>query len=1024
MKAFCTNIPTAPAAAAVALVLAAICGSVRADGHGHHSYGFQSGNLLEPSNDDSYAGSMYLDAQHNLLFVTGSTYGSFFDSATDLDGDIKAAMGMSAQPAAPHLDTSDCFLAVIKLPTERSSVVMLGNGDGNAAPWLAHVDDQWQGTGTGAGAANGKATVSTSASTGTGAGASTAGSDGARGEPSGGGNRRLHDHAETSSSGSGSGSDEPELIYARRFGTKHNSETCSSILVLPKVNDSLLQTTAQLKLALLGHVNPTPITEADVRAAGPDALGNDDVNRGGFLHSIAEGGPIVQKGRAYGFVVDFDLSLTLDETFTTSLPNDTAFENAYGAMLGGVALNSSPLVYPTAFTQNKRDPNQIYVVSMHSDDDAVVANPEYKPEAAFEEVDGALRERSDMTMGGAGLGKGSALVGGGVPKYGTDFYVKVQQLTLTPTESLMNVEPTDDEHVKRTLESGWGFGFKLNDAKDVRPSSVVFVRGRTPNDDLLLLGGTTRKVNDDGSEEYDGFITKLIPPAPSPVADQTTGSSVEDAIQDERVHPTKRIDSTTGRDETVTHVCLPPPDPVSGLITFAYVVGSTSSPDRIAQAPSSGHDPSLAYILKLRLSDLSTEWKEHVPSIHPSGLGGDVLGEGCAVSPDGTVVYLTGTIDGGSALDTRIMGNAGGAKIQPAGGKSDVFVVSYDTDFGNVHWAKQLGTVYEDKLARGGGVSCDNEGNVIIAGSTRGALQRYRPEKSDGVPRMPSDVFVMSLSRESGEYANAPYRGGVPPASSSGGNIGSPTSESSSTAVASRGSARHAGEGGLSVGAIVGICLTVIGSVFAVLVLVGLRRSDAAKRAPAERNGDVLRMWDDDDYSYDNNRSLGGRQSSASHEERSPGGTLRIVRGGRTDWGGGGRRGSHGGDDDSVHSAGSNSSRSKENSDFLASLREEANATMRKMVKESLSDGEAAKDPRLDGGASIKSLLTHYREIKKGRAIDVHGGDGEEEEVTFTGAIKRKGNRPPPPPPPPRRKNNQDEDEDDGADGLAEFTIV
>jgi hypothetical protein len=73
----------------------------------------------------------------------------------------------------------------------------------------------------------------------------------------------------------------------------------------------------------------------------------------------------------------------------------------------------------------------------------------------------------------------------------------------------MDVEPTPDERVKRTMNAGWGFGFKLNDANDVRPSSIVFVRGRTPDDDLLLLGGTTRKDGIDGRpDDLDGFISK------------------------------------------------------------------------------------------------------------------------------------------------------------------------------------------------------------------------------------------------------------------------------------------------------------------------------------------------------------------------------------------------------------------------------------------------------------------------------------------------------------------------------------
>ena len=575
-------------------------------------YGFQSGNFEltsssdhqqqqqdqnELMNDDAYAGSMLYDPRHNLVFITGSTYGTFFDSATSLSSEIKVEMGMSGEINVdnPHLDNSDCFLGILKLPTTSESTV-------------------------------------------------------------------------------------PKLIYARRFGTAHNLETCSSLIMLPPLQSTEMP---HLKLGLLGHVIPTPLSTAELQALGDeyainvspkkDGAQSSSTNRGGFLHSLSTKAPVTELGHAYGFIADFDVTLTLNETFTQSLSSDaSSFAYAYGALLGGFLLESSPLVYPITMTRNKRDPDQIYVVSMHHDDVDEMFNPDYTSYDGMELVDDILRARVDVTMGGAGLGTGTKLVKGGVPMYGNNFYAKVQQLKLTPVDELMNEESTVDEHVKRTMESGWKFGFNLNDADDIRPSSIAFVEGRTPDDDVLLLGGTTRKDGSDGkSEEWDGFITKIIPPAPSPVADLTSGSSITGAMQDENIHSTKRIDSTSNRDETVTAICVPPPDSETGLVTYAYVVGSTASTSRGSQVS----DPNLAYILKLRISDLSTVWKQHVPTVHPSGIGGVILGEGCAVSPDGTRVYLSGTIDGDSTVDARILSNES-AEIKPVGGLSDVFVIA------------------------------------------------------------------------------------------------------------------------------------------------------------------------------------------------------------------------------------------------------------------------------------------------------------------------------------------------------------
>lgn len=512
-------------------------------------------------------------------------------------------------------------------------------------------------------------------------------------------------------------------------------------------------------------------------------------------------------------------------------------------------------------------------------------------------------------------------------------------------------------------------------------------------------------------------IDRLIPPAPTPVEDLTTGSDLEGAIQNENIHPTQRIDSTTGRDETVTSICLPPPDPISGLVTHAYVVGSSAS----------GHESSKAYIVKLRLDDLSIAWKEHVPSVHPAGLVGDVLGEGCAVSPDGTKVYLSGTIGGASVLDTRIMPNAN-AVMHPVGGTSDVFVIAYDVDFGNVHWAKQLGTVNEDKLARGGGIECDNEGNVIIMGSSRGGLQRYRPDEASA--RIPSDIFIMSLSGADGGYINAPY---VDPVASTS---GAPVAESSHK--------------GLSAGAVAGISITVI-IISCALLFLGLRR-----RASRSKSGDVLRSWNSgDDFTF-GDQSLGSKRGSSY--EKSPIGMLRIVRGANDDdWDdgsesvsrnatwmsqGGNKRGAED-DTGSVKSMGSNfsiqsfkSKRQDENFDFIASLRQEANSTLKKMMKDPPDSPDSmTSDPRLDGGASIKSLLSHYRDVKKETLFDddkheaskgakVQGKRGQNNALKKDGEdLANKANRKgPPPPPPPRGKNLSSSV--GSANGLSEFTIM
>ncbi|KAL7464231.1 hypothetical protein ACHAXS_004572 [Conticribra weissflogii] len=609
---------------------------------------------------------------------------------------------------------------------------------------------------------------------------------------------------------------------------------------------------------------------------------------------------------------------------------------------------------------------------------------------------------------------------------------------------------------------------QLNDAKDVRPSCIRFVKGRTPDDDLLLLAGTTRKAaNDADGQELDGFVTKLLPPAPSPVPDSAM------QIHNENTHPTKRIDSTTGRDETVSFLCLPPPNPSTGAVTHAFVVGSTTNfgASSSSSSYSSGREPSLAYILLMKLDDMSTIWKQRVSAIHPQGIGGNVLGEGCAVSDDGLVVYLAGTIDGGSALDT---GNPNVPPSQPVGGTTDVFVVAYDVPFGNAIWGKQLGTVYEDKLARGGGVTTDDEGNVLIMGTTRGALQRYRPQPSEMLNSNPAakhpfaaDIFLMSLSRADGSYANAPYTG---PAPERGASL---RSEGASAAGAATGMAENGKhKRGLNGGVIAGIVIMVLAA-FAGISFFVIGRDRNFKEQRMQQQQQQQRMWhandNGDDFSFDANRgglgfriggyldtfqSVAARKSDdkpssddyddgeeriyatwMKHPQRNddkakkpPSASSRFKAEldllksavGRRGSGSSTKSGSASsgagirssgvddvGDDHSVSSSYSSAS-------SASRLRRETTTAMTKMF-----DEVDATDPRLDDGASIKSLLSHYREVRKGKLLDtdvdsVKSGSAKSATRSRSGKIKDNSTG----------ENDRQEGSSSPGGGLSEFTIV
>ncbi len=410
--------------------------------------GYQSGYTaatatatLASHNDDSFPSTFVYDSQHNLIYFTGVTYSTYFDKATNLPPNVLGAMGMSMTSPSEekgsrddeyHLTSGDCFLGILKLPppTTAANANSIAAGGHDAKWWKNNNSNQ----------------------------------------------QNSQQQAA------------PKLIYAKRFGTPQNSEACSSLLTLPHVNDALLHSSNQLKLVLLGHVNPEPLSEVELEqlreklggsggSGGSGEVGSEfdvggggnnggrrleqqkqveetthhdkqtqqqqqqqqqqerphqqqeqeqeqnrsleqpEINQGGFFTSLSHnspsgsgsgggggGNPLTHNGRAYGFLIDFDISLTPNEEFEieTSSPtapiHDLDMNNAYGALLGGYVLESSPLVYPIDLTQNLRDPNQLYVVSMHSDNENEVYNPEYVT-SAEEEVNVELHSRPDVTLG-------------------------------------------------------------------------------------------------------------------------------------------------------------------------------------------------------------------------------------------------------------------------------------------------------------------------------------------------------------------------------------------------------------------------------------------------------------------------------------------------------------------------------------------------------------------------------------------------------------------------------------------------
>eukprot|EP00567_Pseudictyota_dubia_P000242 CAMPEP_0197466746 /NCGR_PEP_ID=MMETSP1175-20131217/65214_1 /TAXON_ID=1003142 /ORGANISM="Triceratium dubium, Strain CCMP147" /LENGTH=245 /DNA_ID=CAMNT_0043002799 /DNA_START=605 /DNA_END=1338 /DNA_ORIENTATION=+ len=131
--------PTGAVLTAVLGLLGTECGRCAlADDASSFPFGYQSGDVLsfqdpatsggpsDPYDRDSYPGGMVYDASSKLLYVTGGTYGNYFDVANSggtggIEEDASGAAGGGG-------GESDCFLAVLRLPDAEG-----GDGGGSGA---------------------------------------------------------------------------------------------------------------------------------------------------------------------------------------------------------------------------------------------------------------------------------------------------------------------------------------------------------------------------------------------------------------------------------------------------------------------------------------------------------------------------------------------------------------------------------------------------------------------------------------------------------------------------------------------------------------------------------------------------------------------------------------------------------------------------------------------------------------------------------------------------------------------------
>jgi len=285
-------------------------------------------------------------------------------------------------------------------------------------------------------------------------------------------------------------------------------------------------------------------------------------------------------------------------------------------------------------------------------------------------------------------------------------------------------------YVTEPLEERWEREF-IADESSVQVSTLLHLKGNSSN--VVVIAGSTRGSGTGLGEATDysmsGFIT---------VVDATIGLPLR----------TRRLSSSATSSDHILGLCQ---DTNNNLYAVGMSNGklSTEHPSVGIQSESTFQ----AFIQKMSAENLRVIWTRTLAAETDSTHPGSIHGMSCAVTPDGSHVYLAGTVKAGAAitLDGKTMATK-------SAGHDDIFVAQYESVEGNLRFVKQLGTNRNDQLAAGRGAVCDKYGNVILLANTQGSF--LKPDEK--VDPFVNNVVVLSVDRVNGDHADLTDAEGKP----------------------------------------------------------------------------------------------------------------------------------------------------------------------------------------------------------------------------------------------------------------------
>ena len=353
-------------------------------------------------------------------------------------------------------------------------------------------------------------------------------------------------------------------------------------------------------------------------------------------------------------------------------------------LVGGAVIDDEKVQYPIQVITN--DNKQVFVVSLASRDDKVSAD--------FEKADS--KKFPNFTTGG-------------VVKYGTQYEILVERHTINRADDM------PPGSIDSTMNLDWRKPLETANQKSIFVSGMAMV----DNGDALIVVGSTLSSSGDG--DFDGIMAKV----------STANGSF--ASEGDEARSVAYFSSITGDDDWISNVCTDPDDGNS-----FYIVGATGGEMDDSVIKSDSDATVHAVVSKIQTNTLAILWTTQFAVTHSSGSTEKEAASvalGCAVIPGQGRIYIAGDVENGAILE---------GFTESAGG-DDIFVAMLQTDSGNKIWTKQVGSNGDDRIARGGGIASDTNGNAVVFGDTNGDFHRIRD-----TPYEHSDIFLMVFNQENG----------------------------------------------------------------------------------------------------------------------------------------------------------------------------------------------------------------------------------------------------------------------------------